>query len=135
MIGYVLDESLLHHYAFGDNVAVGAIAALDSRSYRLCVPAVTLVYAQAGLSADQCAELNGVIANLDSMAIADLGDIWHITDMAGVLAEMGRDSAASAAHVVAVAKRLEWPILTCDRSSWHELEHGRLEIIEVADGD
>ncbi|MBL1076170.1 hypothetical protein JK358_17365 [Nocardia sp. 2] len=121
-IGYVLDSTVLHAYAHGDPNVSNLIAVLAGRDVRMAVPLLALSTALTGLSEDQRTQINGVVDNLGCIQIAGL----TTTDDAGELADI--QSAANdpitlpAAHTVAVARYLDWEIITTNREHWAETE-------------
>lgn len=121
-IGYVLDDTVLHAYAFGDTNVSNLIAVLDGRDMRVAVPIVALSASLVGLSDDQRAQVNGVVENLESIQIAALATTTDADELADILAAAAEPIDLPAAHIVAVARYLDWEIVTTDRSRWTEVE-------------
>ncbi|AYF74020.1 hypothetical protein D7D52_09240 [Nocardia yunnanensis] len=121
-VGYVLDDTVLRAYAQGDANVSNLIAVLDLRETRVAVPLLALAASLAGLSDDQRAELNGVVDNLESIQIAALTTTADANELADVLAAADEPVDPSAAHTVAVARYLDWEIITTDRKRWADAE-------------
>ncbi|GAB2516097.1 hypothetical protein [Nocardia heshunensis] len=121
-IGYVLDDTVLHAYAFGDTNVSNLIAVLDGRDMRVAVPIVALSASLVGLSDDQRAQVNGVVENLESIQIAALATTTDADELADILASAAEPIDLPAAHIVAVARYLDWEIITTDRARWTEVE-------------
>ncbi|MFR9753988.1 hypothetical protein ACL02S_23515 [Nocardia sp. 004] len=118
MSGYVLDDTLITAFAHGDAHVTHLIASLDARKLRMAAPANVLVVSQAGLSDEQCETLNAVVAHVEHVMLDDLSDLDHITALAHALGWLGSPHDVAAAHAAAVAKRLDWPVLTLDAARW-----------------
>ncbi|MFJ4655031.1 hypothetical protein ACIP5Y_27465 [Nocardia sp. NPDC088792] len=134
--GYVLDDTVIHAYAFGDPNVSNLIAVLDSRDIRIAVPALALASSLVGLSDDQRAQVNGLVDNLDAIQIAALASTDDANELADVAASGSEVPDLPAAHTVAVARYLDWEIITIDRSRWTEIEQRlpfRVSIVEFTD--
>lgn len=137
-VGYVLDEHLLRAYAFGDVGVGNLLAVLTDREIRLAVPALALSSALVGLSDPQRDELIGVIENNTALSISQLATVDEVMDLADTRTVADEPVDLTSAHTVAVARHLDWPIVTTDRTRWAELERAwpfRLYIVEFAEGD
>ena len=122
MTGYVIDDSVLVALAQGNNDAANVIASLDAAETRMAVPAVTLATAQAELSPDQIAILNGVVENLEHLRLDQLADVQHATELSRTLYWFANPRTdISAAHAATVAKRFDWWILTLDTQRWDQV--------------
>ncbi|MFI1917635.1 hypothetical protein [Nocardia sp. NPDC020380] len=134
--GYVLDDTVIHAHAFGDPNVSNLIAVLDSRDIRIAVPALPLASSLIGLSDDQRAQVNGLVDNLDAIQIAALASTDDANELAEVAASGTEPIDLPAAHTVAVARYLDWEIITIDRSRWTEVEQRlpfRVSIVEFTD--
>ncbi|GAB0104749.1 hypothetical protein JMUB6875_37240 [Nocardia sp. JMUB6875] len=120
--GYVLDDTVIHAYAFGDPNVSNLIAVLDGRDIRVAVPILALAASLVGLSDDQRTQVNGVVENLESMQIAALATANDADELADFLAAAAGPIDLPAAHIVAVARYLDWEIITTSRSRWTEVE-------------
>ncbi|MFC9994979.1 hypothetical protein [Nocardia sp. NPDC127526] len=118
MTGYVLDDTLLRAFAQGDDDVANLIASLDARSVRMAVPVNALLMAQAGLSDEQCEYVNAVVERVPHIRRDDLTELDHITAIARVAAWIGEPEDIAAAHTMAVAKLLDYSILTMDLKRW-----------------
>ncbi|MFI1914617.1 hypothetical protein [Nocardia sp. NPDC020380] len=138
MTGFVLDDTVIHAFAFADNSVVGLISALVSHDTRLSIPAVTLALAQARLSDTQCDEVNGMADNLEHVRLETLSTTWQVTDLSRIVGLLGNDPDMAAAHAIAVARHLDWPILTADRARWADITATMpwpVELVELAEPD
>ncbi|MCU1646841.1 MAG: hypothetical protein JWN03_7116 [Nocardia sp.] len=120
--GYVLDDTVLHAYAHGDPNVSNLIAVLDARDIRIAVPFLALATSLVGLSEDQRAQVNGAVDNLATIQIAALTTTDDANELADVQAAASEPIDLSAAHTVAVARYLDWEIITTDRSRWGDTE-------------
>ncbi|WP_459955827.1 hypothetical protein [Nocardia sp. IFM 10818] len=75
-----------------------------------------------GLSDDQRAQVNGVVDNLESIQIAALATTDHANEIADVQASASEPIDLPAAHIVSVARYLDWEIITTNRKRWEEAE-------------
>ncbi|MGW4125891.1 hypothetical protein [Nocardia sp. NPDC004711] len=136
MIGYVLDDTLIHAYAHGSDHVARMIAANDVRDIRMAIPVVTLALSQTSLSDEQCNEIDGVIDRLERLDLDWPHTPAEVTDFSRVINEFGDLQDLAAAHVVHVAKQLDWPIVTVDRSRWTRIEEQlpyRLELFTLSE--
>lgn len=136
--GYVLDDTVIHAYAHGDPNVSNLIVALDSREIRLAVPILALSTSLVGLSEDQRAQVNGIVDNLAAVQVAGLSTTDDANELADVQVAAGNSIDTAAAQTVAVARFLDWEIITTDRSRWTNSE-ARLpfpvNIVELTDSD
>ncbi|MEU0541139.1 hypothetical protein ABZ319_14830 [Nocardia sp. NPDC005978] len=132
--GYVFDESVLHAYAFGSLTTSSLIAHLSDREIRIAIPALALSCAKAGLSEEQREGLDGVIDNVDTLALTGLCTLSDTSEFADVLAASNCIDLA-AAHTITVARHFDWEIITHDRSRWKDIEAALpwpIELVELA---
>lgn len=120
--GYVLDDTVIHAYAFGDANVSNLIAVLDGRDIRVAVPILALAASFVGLSDDQREQVTGVVGNLESIQIVALASANDAVELADVLSAAAEPIDLPAAHTVAVARYLDWEIITTNRSRWTEVE-------------
>lgn len=120
--GYVLDDTVIHAYASGDPTVSNLIAALDDRAIRIAVPFLALSSSLIGLTEDQRAQVNGIIDNLDVVQISPLTTTDDANELADVAAAGAQHIDLPSAHIVAVARHLDWEIITADRSRWTSVE-------------
>ncbi|MVU77976.1 hypothetical protein GPX89_12050 [Nocardia sp. ET3-3] len=135
-LGYVLDDTIIHAYAFGDPNVSNLIAVLHGRDIRVAVPILALTAGFAGLSDDQRAQVIGIVENLESIQIAVLATINDAEELADVFAAAVEPIDMPAAHTVAVARYLDWEIITANKSRWAEVEQRLpfpVSIVEFAD--
>ncbi|WP_433566493.1 hypothetical protein ACQP1O_15590 [Nocardia sp. CA-151230] len=135
-VGYVLDDTVIHAYAFGDRNVSNLIAVLDGRDIRVAVPILALTAGLVGLSDDQRAQVNGVVENIQSILIAALATTNDADELADVMAAAVEPIDLPAAHTVAVARYLDWEIITIDRTRWAEVEQRLpfpVSIVEFSD--
>ncbi|WP_067721514.1 hypothetical protein [Nocardia yamanashiensis] len=136
MIGFVLDDTIIHAFAHGSDHVARMIAANDARSIRMAVPSVTLALAKVELSDEQCDEVDGVIELLEHIDLDGLHSATEATDFSRVIIEFGALHDLAAAHVVHTAKQLDWPIVTADRDRWTAIEQQlpyRLELFVLSE--
>ncbi|WP_330178795.1 hypothetical protein OHB26_19950 [Nocardia sp. NBC_01503] len=122
---YVLDDTVLRGFGECSDDAANLIASLDARSIRMAIPQNALITAEAGLSDEQCEYINAVVERLDHILLDDLTELDHLSSTAHVAAWIGQPEDAAAAHALALARRLDCPILTMNAKRW---EHPRLAI-------
>lgn len=136
MSGYVLDDTVLAALGQGDNDVANVIAALDSRSVRMAVPAGALIIAESTLSDEQCDLVNAVVARVDQVALDELADLNMMSVVARLVGWIGKPDDVAAAHTAMLAKRLDWSVLTVDPSRWIAAQEAlpwRVPVIELSD--
>ncbi|MRH88149.1 hypothetical protein GFY24_11960 [Nocardia sp. SYP-A9097] len=122
---YVLDDTVLRAFGEGSDDAANLIASLDARSIRMAIPQIVLIRAEAGLSDEQCEYINAVVERVDHILLDDLTELDHLSAIAHVAAWIGQPEDSAAAHALALARRLDCPILTMNATRW---EHARAAI-------
>lgn len=135
-IGYVLDTTVLTAYAYRDVNVSNLIAVLHDRDVRIAVPILALSASLTGLGDEQRAQLNGLVENLESIQITPLITTDDANELADLHAAASEPIDPAAAHTVAVARYLDWEIITTDRSSWTETQARlpfRVSLVEFSD--
>ncbi|MFI5783759.1 hypothetical protein [Nocardia sp. NPDC051570] len=133
MFGYVFDDTTLVSLGAGDPEPSALLASLHNRDIRVSVPAVTLAYAFAELSADQCAELLGILDAMSNVAVQPLGDSIAALELSEITGLIPDDPAA--AHAVTAARTHDLEILTVDRARWRPVEERlpfRVPLVELS---
>lgn len=137
MTGYVFDDTVLLAYAHGSAATAGLIAHLADRATRVAVPAAALAAAKAQLDEDLRDGLDGVIDNMDTLALTGLSTFADTSELADILAA-AEEIDWPAAHIVAVARHLDWEIITHDSARWQAAREALpwpLPLVVLSDDD
>ncbi|HEY5853837.1 MAG TPA: hypothetical protein VIW24_07220 [Aldersonia sp.] len=92
LTGYVLDDTVIDAFAFSDRTVVATLFELTQRNIRVSVPAVTLAYAQASLSDDQCDEVNSMIDHLETFQLEPFVSTTEVTALARILGQINDET-------------------------------------------
>ncbi|MBL1077502.1 hypothetical protein JK358_24150 [Nocardia sp. 2] len=131
-----MDDTIIHAYSHGSNVAAHLIASLAARDIRASFAAVALAVAEAELSEEQCDEISGVIDHLESLSLEPLSDAEEVFELSRIIGVMGDPQDVAAAHIIYTAKRFDWPIITVDRARWKPVAARlpwALELVELSE--
>ncbi|MEV4459161.1 hypothetical protein [Microbispora sp. NPDC049633] len=137
-LGFVLDDTVLAELGRADRELHALLLAYDEHDLRTTVPALTLAVAEAALTPDQRLILSGTLKILSHVWIAFISDEEESARLADVLTYLGDTPDAGAAHAVAVAQHLDWPILTMSMKRWEPIAAllpYRLDLFEIKDSD
>ncbi|MFB7719219.1 hypothetical protein [Nocardia sp. NPDC056100] len=83
----------------------------------MAVPTLTLAAVKAELGEEQRESIDGVIDNIDALALTGLSTLADTGELADILAVTEHIDWA-AAHVLTVARHLDWEIVTHDQARW-----------------
>ncbi|MCX4099223.1 hypothetical protein [Nocardia sp. alder85J] len=120
MLGYVFDDTVLAALGEGNHDVAALLAALDSRAVRVCVPAVTLAYAYARLTLEQCGDLLGIIEAMGNTEVEPVADSLAALELSEVLELVPDDPAA--AHALLAARTHDMGIATLSSERWAPVE-------------
>ncbi|WP_327046027.1 hypothetical protein OG320_30870 [Microbispora sp. NBC_01189] len=137
-LGFVLDDTVLTELGRADQEVHALLMAYDEYHLRMTVPVLTLAVAEAVLTPDQRLLLSGTLKILSHVRIAFIADEEESTRLADVLTYQGGAPDMGAAHAVAVAQHLDWPILTMSMKRWEPIAAllpYSLDLYEVKDPD
>ncbi|MEW9530569.1 hypothetical protein [Microbispora sp. NPDC049125] len=137
-VGFVLDDTVLIELGRLDREMHALLLAYEERHIRITVPALTLAAAEADLAPGQRLVLAGTMKILSNVRISFVSDEEEHRRLADVLSCLYDSTDMAAAHAVAVAQHLDWPILTMNLKRWGPIQEHlpyRLDLYEVKDPD
>jgi hypothetical protein len=136
--GYVLDDVVISELGRGDLVVANLIAALDEHAVRMSVPVVTLAAAQHALSEVQTEAVHGMIHRLEHVRLEPIASTEDVLRLSAVSVQLTEQQDMPAAHTVAVARYLGFPILAASLKRWEPVRAHlpwQLDIYEISDSD
>ncbi|GII77588.1 hypothetical protein Sru01_25700 [Sphaerisporangium rufum] len=136
--GYVLDDTVLIELGRFDLDLHRFILMLDQGRVRTGVPAIALATAEAMLSPDQRRLIRGMMEALENIHLEVIASAAEAERLSEVLAQMEQPPDMAAAHTIAVAQHLDWPILTMSTPRWEAVKAHlpwRLELVHIHDLD
>ncbi|MBX6387056.1 MAG: hypothetical protein IRZ07_29445 [Microbispora sp.] len=133
--GYVLDDVTIGELGRGDLVVANLVAALDEHAVRMSVPAIALAVAQHTLSEAQADAVHGMIHRLEHVRLEPIASTEDVLRLSAVSVQLTEQQDMAAAHTVAVARYLGFPILAADLKRWEPvraLVPWELDIYEIS---
>ncbi|GAB3887889.1 hypothetical protein [Microbispora bryophytorum] len=137
-VGYVLDDVTISELGRGDLVVANLVAALDEHTIRISVPAIALASAQHTLSEAQTEAVHGMIHRLEHVRLEPIASAEDVLRLSAVSVRLTEQQDIPAAHTVAVARYLGFPILATDLKRWEPVRAHlpwQLDIYEISDSD
>ncbi|MEU6414287.1 hypothetical protein [Microbispora sp. NPDC046933] len=134
--GYVLDDVTISELGRDDLVVANLIAALDEHAVRMSVPALALAAAQHTLSEVQTEAVHGMIHRLGHVRLEPVASTEDVLRLSAVSVYLTEQQDMAAAHTVAVARYLGFPVLAADLKRWEPVRTHLpwpLDVYEISD--